>query len=84
MNDCDKVDVFVVGVGFVGLVIVVEMVKKGFFVGFVVLDISFVNNYGVWFDEFKDLGFEYCLFYKYDDVLVWFDDFDFVSGIEFG
>ena len=84
LNDRDKVDVLVVGAGPAGLAIAAETAKKGLSVGLVAPDTPFVNNYGVWLDEFKDLGLEHCLLHKYDDALVWFDDSDPASGTELG
>ena len=84
LNDGDKVDVLVVGAGPAGLAIAAETAKKGVSVGLVAPDTPFVNNYGVWLDEFKNLGLEHCLLHKYDDALVWFDDSDPASGTELG
>jgi len=76
----DKVDVLVVGAGPAGLAIAAETAKRGLSVGLIAPDTPFVNNYGVWLDEFQKLGLEDCLLHKYEDALVWFDDSDPASG----
>lgn len=48
-------DLVVIGCGLVGLVLVVELVKLGLKVGFIGFDFFFMNNYGVWEDEFKGI-----------------------------
>lgn len=51
-------DVAVVGCGPAGLALSAELAAKGLNVALVGLDVPFVNNYGVWLDEFKSLGIE--------------------------
>ena len=80
LSDGDQVDVLVVGAGPAGLSIAKETAKLGVKVGIVAPDTPFVNNYGVWLDEFQALGLEDCLLHKYDDALVWFDESDPTSG----
>lgn len=54
-------DVAVVGAGPAGLVLAAELAKQGLSVVLVSPESKFVNNYGVWLDEFKDLGLEHTL-----------------------
>lgn len=84
MNSGDNVDVLVIGAGPAGLAIAAETAKQGLSVGIVAPDTPFVNNYGVWLDEFRALGLEHCLLHKYDDALVWFGDSDPASGTQLG
>ena len=80
----ETVDALVVGAGPAGLAVAAEMAERGISVGLIAPDTPFVNNYGVWLDEFKELGLEHCLLHKYDDALVWFNDKDPASGIGLG
>ena len=79
-NDA-TVDVLVVGAGPAGLAVAAEMANRGVSVGLIAPDTPFVNNYGVWLDEFEELGLTDCLLHKYDDALVWFNDRDPAAGI---
>ena len=79
-NDA-TVDVLVVGAGPAGLAVAAEMASRGVSVGLIAPDTPFVNNYGVWLDEFEELGLTDCLLHKYDDALVWFNDRDPAAGI---
>ena len=54
-------DVAVVGAGPAGLAAAAELAKQGLSVAMVSPESKFVNNYGVWLDEFKDLGLESTL-----------------------
>jgi lycopene epsilon-cyclase len=80
----ETVDALVVGAGPAGLAVAAEMAERGVSVGLIAPDTPFVNNYGVWLDEFKELGLEHCLLHKYDDALVWFNDKDPAEGIGLG
>ena len=60
------------------------MAKRGVSVGLIAPDTPFVNNYGVWLDEFAELGLEHTLLHKYDDALVWFNDTDPAEGFGLG
>ena len=84
LSNGDKVDVLVVGAGPAGLAIAAETAKRGVSVGLIAPDTPFVNNYGVWLDEFQKLGLEHCLLHKYEDALVWFDDSDPAAGNSLG
>ena len=77
-------DALVVGAGPAGLAVAAELAQRGVSVGLIAPDTPFVNNYGVWVDEFRQLGLEHCLLHKYDDALVWFNDQDPASGIPLG
>lgn len=46
-------DLIVVGCGPAGLGLAAEAAKKGLSVGLIGPDVPFVNNYGVWVDEFE-------------------------------
>ena len=37
-------------------------------------DVPFVNNYGVWVDEFRDLGLQKCLDRVWEDALCYFGE----------
>ncbi|CAL6390590.1 unnamed protein product [Bathycoccus prasinos] len=80
----EKVDCLIIGAGPAGLAIAAETAKKGLSVGVVAPDAPFVNNYGVWLDEFKAIGLEHTLLHKYEDTLVWYDDSDPESGRSLG
>ena len=84
LSDGDFVDAIVVGAGPAGLAVAAEMAKKGISVGLVAPDTPFVNNYGVWLDEFDELGLRDCLLHEYEDALVWFNDYDPAGGIGLG
>ena len=54
----DTADVAVVGCGPAGLALSAQLARLGLKVALVGRDAPFVNNYGVWLDEFRDLGLE--------------------------
>ncbi|KAG6670416.1 hypothetical protein I3843_Q066400 [Carya illinoinensis] len=54
-------DLVVIGCGPAGLALAAESAKLGLKVGLIGPDLPFTNNYGVWEDEFKDLGLEGCI-----------------------
>jgi len=66
-----SVDVAVVGAGPAGLSLAAALGNRGLTVALIAPDTPFCNNYGVWYDEFEDLGLSHTLKNKYDDVLVW-------------
>eukprot|EP00468_Gymnochlora_sp_CCMP2014_P002625 CAMPEP_0167762396 /NCGR_PEP_ID=MMETSP0110_2-20121227/12744_1 /TAXON_ID=629695 /ORGANISM="Gymnochlora sp., Strain CCMP2014" /LENGTH=1052 /DNA_ID=CAMNT_0007649265 /DNA_START=179 /DNA_END=3337 /DNA_ORIENTATION=+ len=74
LNPNDHVDVLVAGVGPAGLALAGELAERGVDVGLVGPETSFTNNYGVWEDEFKDLGLEHTLEKVYDETLVVIDE----------
>ena len=59
--DVDVVDVLVVGVGPAGLALAAELAKRGLKTGLVGPDGPLVNTYGVWQDEFVELGLAHTL-----------------------
>lgn len=54
-------DVAVVGAGPAGLALAAELAQQGLSVALVSPESKFVNNYGVWLDEFRELGLEHTL-----------------------
>ena len=54
-------DVAIVGAGPAGLALAAELATQGVSVALISTESKFVNNYGVWLDEFKDLGLEHTL-----------------------
>jgi len=65
-------DVGIVGCGPSGLALAAELGKRGLKVVLVGHDSPFVNNYGVWRDEFSDLGLEKCLDFVWKDASCYF------------
>ncbi|KAE8714101.1 Lycopene epsilon cyclase [Hibiscus syriacus] len=57
-----------------GLALAAESAKLGLKVGLIGPDLPFSNNYGVWEDEFKDLGFERCVEHVWWETIVYLDD----------
>lgn len=51
----DVLDLVIVGCGPAGLSLAAESAKRGLSVGLIGPDVPFVNNYGVWVDEFQGL-----------------------------
>ncbi|KAL6224207.1 hypothetical protein ACLB2K_003063 [Fragaria x ananassa] len=70
----DILDLVVIGCGPAGLALAAESAKLGLKVGLVGPDLPFTNNYGVWEDEFKDLGLEGCIEHVWQDTIVYLDD----------
>ncbi len=54
-------DVAVVGAGPAGLALAAELAQQGLSVALVSPEAKFVNNYGVWLDEFREIGLEHTL-----------------------
>ncbi|XP_068636219.1 lycopene epsilon cyclase, chloroplastic-like, partial [Aristolochia californica] len=78
-------DLVVIGCGPAGLSLAAESAKKGLRVGLVGPDLPFTNNYGVWVDEFKDLGLEVCIKHVWQDTIVYLDtDNPVVIGRAYG
>ncbi|KAG2712850.1 hypothetical protein I3843_04G136400 [Carya illinoinensis] len=69
-------DLVVIGCGPAGLALAAESAKLGLKVGLIGPDLPFTNNYGVWEDEFKDLGLEGCIEHVWQDTIVYLDDHD--------
>lgn len=69
-------DLVVIGCGPAGLSLAAESAKRGLRVGLIGPDLPFTNNYGVWEDEFKDLGLEGCIEHVWQDTIVYLDDND--------
>lgn len=57
----DTADVAIVGAGPAGLALAAELAGQGLSVALVSLESKFVNNYGVWLDEFEELGLTHTL-----------------------
>ncbi|GAV72988.1 RVT_1 domain-containing protein/NMT domain-containing protein/NMT_C domain-containing protein/Lycopene_cycl domain-containing protein, partial [Cephalotus follicularis] len=72
----DVLDLVVIGCGPAGLALAAESAKLGLRVGLIGPDLPFTNNYGVWEDEFKDLGLEGCIEHVWQDTIVYLDDND--------
>ncbi|KAF8388789.1 hypothetical protein HHK36_025469 [Tetracentron sinense] len=69
-------DLVVIGCGPAGLSLAAESSKLGLNVGLIGPDLPFTNNYGVWEDEFKDLGLEDCIEHVWRDTIVYLDNDD--------
>ncbi|OVA08403.1 2-oxoacid dehydrogenase acyltransferase [Macleaya cordata] len=69
-------DVVIIGCGPAGLSLAAEAAKLGLQVGLIGPDLPFTNNYGVWEDEFKDLGLEGCIEHVWKDTIVYLDSDD--------
>ncbi|OIV97377.1 hypothetical protein TanjilG_07129 [Lupinus angustifolius] len=72
----DILDLVVIGCGPAGLALAAESGKLGLKVGLIGPDLPFTNNYGVWEDEFKDLGLEGCIEHVWKDTIVYLDNKD--------
>ncbi|KAJ9167979.1 hypothetical protein P3X46_019564 [Hevea brasiliensis] len=72
----EVMDLVVIGCGPAGLALAAESAKLGLSVGLIGPDLPFTNNYGVWEDEFKDLGLEGCIEHVWRDTVVYLDDDD--------
>ncbi|KAK3161105.1 hypothetical protein QOZ80_1BG0071910 [Eleusine coracana subsp. coracana] len=66
-------DLVIIGCGPAGLSLASESAKKGLNVGLIGPDLPFTNNYGVWEDEFKDLGLASCIEHVWKDTIVYLD-----------
>ncbi|RYR67527.1 hypothetical protein Ahy_A03g013931 isoform A [Arachis hypogaea] len=72
----DILDLVVIGCGPAGLALAAESAKLGLKVGLIGPDLPFTNNYGVWEDEFKDLGLGGCIEHVWKDTIVYLDNKD--------
>jgi lycopene cyclase-like protein len=77
-------DVAVVGAGPAGMALAAELAARGLSVVLVAPDAPFVNNYGVWLDEFQALGLESALGNVYRDALYWVDEASPNEGLPIG
>eukprot|EP00878_Enallax_costatus_P003937 GHUV01004158.1.p1 GENE.GHUV01004158.1~~GHUV01004158.1.p1 ORF type:complete len:394 (+),score=37.38 GHUV01004158.1:262-1443(+) len=68
------VDALVVGCGPAGIYLAAQLAAKGLSVGLVGPDTPFVNNYGVWVDEFNAIGMGHTLERVFDDALCYFQE----------
>jgi len=66
-------DLVVIGCGPAGISLAAEAAKQGLNVGLVGPDTPFVNNYGVWEDEFAALGLENCIEQTWRDSCMYLD-----------
>uniref|UniRef100_A0ACD5W0U8 Uncharacterized protein n=1 Tax=Avena sativa TaxID=4498 RepID=A0ACD5W0U8_AVESA len=73
-DETSVLDVVIIGCGPAGLSLAAESAKKGLVVGLIGPDLPFTNNYGVWEDEFKDLGLESCIEHVWKDTVVYLDN----------
>lgn len=76
LTEDNVLDLVVIGCGPAGLALAAESAKLGLSVGLIGPDLPFTNNYGVWEDEFKDLGLERCIEHVWRDTIVYLDDND--------
>ncbi|XP_051224710.1 lycopene epsilon cyclase, chloroplastic [Lolium perenne] len=72
-SETSVLDLVIIGCGPAGLSLAAESAKKGLTVGLIGPDLPFTNNYGVWEDEFKDLGLESCIEHVWKDTVVYLD-----------
>eukprot|EP00238_Polyblepharides_amylifera_P000318 CAMPEP_0196574134 /NCGR_PEP_ID=MMETSP1081-20130531/3894_1 /TAXON_ID=36882 /ORGANISM="Pyramimonas amylifera, Strain CCMP720" /LENGTH=1023 /DNA_ID=CAMNT_0041892055 /DNA_START=361 /DNA_END=3429 /DNA_ORIENTATION=+ len=84
LEDGSTVDVVVIGAGPAGLALAGELGAQGLSVGLIAPDTPFTNNYGVWMDEFEELGLEDCIVGAYDDVLLWTEENSPAGGYDLG
>ena len=68
-NQDELADVAVVGCGPAGVALASELGRRGAKVALVGPDAPFVNNYGVWLDEFQEIGMEDCLDQVWDSAV---------------
>ncbi|CAI5519438.1 unnamed protein product [Closterium sp. Naga37s-1] len=84
-KESSVLDVLVVGCGPAGLSIAAECAKRGLTVGLVGRDAPFVNNYGVWLDDFKAIGLDHCIDQVWTDTILYTDsDVPITTGRAYG
>uniref|UniRef100_A0A0C9S457 TSA: Wollemia nobilis Ref_Wollemi_Transcript_26097_1976 transcribed RNA sequence n=1 Tax=Wollemia nobilis TaxID=56998 RepID=A0A0C9S457_9CONI len=66
-----NLDLVVMGCGPAGLSLAAESAKQGLNVGLIGPDMPFTNNYGVWEDEFEELGLQDCIEHVWRDTVVY-------------
>ncbi|KAG0583854.1 hypothetical protein M758_3G166500 [Ceratodon purpureus] len=69
----ETLDLVVIGCGPAGMCLAAEAAKQGLNVGLVGPDLPFVNNYGVWTDEFAALGLEDCIEQTWGDSAMYIE-----------
>nr|WJE87833.1 lycopene epsilon-cyclase [Chlorella sorokiniana] len=74
----ETADVAIVGAGPAGLALAAELAGQGLSVALVSMESKFVNNYGVWLDEFQDLGLTHTLDAVWDDAVCYFKEQELV------
>ncbi|GFR43330.1 hypothetical protein Agub_g4400 [Astrephomene gubernaculifera] len=67
-------DLTIVGAGPAGLFLAAEVAKRGLSVNVLGLDGPIVNNYGVWVDEWRQLGLEDTLEAAWPDAVCYFGE----------
>eukprot|EP00897_Mesotaenium_endlicherianum_P000328 jgi/Mesen1/10296/ME000079S09720 len=81
----DILDMVIIGCGPAGLSLAAEAAKQGLQVGLIGPDGPFVNNYGVWVDEFKAIGLEHCIEQIYTDAAIYLEsDVPILVGRAYG
>lgn len=70
----ETLDLVVVGCGPAGMCLAAEAAKQGLNVGLVGPDLPFVNNYGVWTDEFAALDLEDCIEQTWRDSAMYIEE----------
>eukprot|EP00271_Cylindrocystis_brebissonii_P003481 TRINITY_DN1447_c0_g1_i2.p1 TRINITY_DN1447_c0_g1~~TRINITY_DN1447_c0_g1_i2.p1 ORF type:complete len:660 (-),score=76.37 TRINITY_DN1447_c0_g1_i2:471-2450(-) len=74
--EAQVLDLVVIGCGPAGLSLAAESAKQGLIVGLIGPDVPFVNNYGVWFDEFKELGLAHTIEGQWRDAALYLNETD--------
>lgn len=67
-------DIAIVGCGPAGLALAASVAAQGINVALIGADAPFVNNYGVWVDEFEALGLGHTLDNRWEDAACWFGE----------
>eukprot|EP00252_Welwitschia_mirabilis_P027422 TRINITY_DN939_c0_g1_i2.p1 TRINITY_DN939_c0_g1~~TRINITY_DN939_c0_g1_i2.p1 ORF type:complete len:442 (+),score=66.82 TRINITY_DN939_c0_g1_i2:113-1327(+) len=72
-NEDTKIDLVIIGCGPAGLALAAESARQGITVGLIGPDLPFTNNYGVWEDEFEELGLRNCIEHIWKDTAVYLE-----------